>query len=276
MTVIGFAGGKSKACKKLWEIFHRYYPECDLLVSPFFGGGSFEMFVQKKTGAHVFANDCDARLMDFWRYFQSNRNDFINAVVRCPRMTYEKFHEIRKRILKTNSNAKTRRQRAIDFYLLNRCSFGALTLAGGFADSMADAFHNRSKESLRKVDVEHIDFVCGDWKPFCTKALKIARANKLESVMFLDPPYYFGRRMRMYGRDGDVQNSFDHERLYDYLKTKKNWMLCYNNCEHIRKLYGDKSKFIQIPCRWQYTMTQTSRDKTNARAMPELVILPRS
>ena len=43
--------------------------------------------------------------------------------------------------------------------------------------------------------------------------------------MFLDPPYYISN------------NKFDHQRLYECLSTKYNWILIYNDCEFIKALY---------------------------------------
>lgn len=273
MSVIGYAGGKSKACKTLSKIWRHHYPDCDVVISPFFGGGSFEYFLQRQHGIFVLANDCDSRLIDFWTYLQLHREELISSVRKCPRLTYEKFHAIRHRILNTK---QTWKQRALDFYVLNRCSFGALTLAGGFAASMANAFHSRSADNLRKLDLSRVQFSCSDWESFTKKSLQEASREGLHSALFLDPPYYFGRRMRMYGRDGDVQNAFDHQRLFKFLSKQSNWMLCYNNCEYIRHLYRDKTKFIQIPCRWQYSMTATSKAKSVGTQKPELVILPRN
>ena len=43
-------GGKTRACKIIDEIINQYFKieQFDILVSPFFGGGSFEFYVQNK------------------------------------------------------------------------------------------------------------------------------------------------------------------------------------------------------------------------------------
>ena len=45
-----YPGGKTRACKILDEIFNEYYDvkSFDSIISPFFGGGSFEFFIQNK------------------------------------------------------------------------------------------------------------------------------------------------------------------------------------------------------------------------------------
>jgi DNA adenine methylase len=46
-----YPGGKTRACKKLDEILQQHFTltEFNTLVSPFFGGGSFEFFCRINT-----------------------------------------------------------------------------------------------------------------------------------------------------------------------------------------------------------------------------------
>jgi len=54
-----YPGGKTRACKILDEILMNNFNMADfkVVVSPFFGGGSFEFFLQKKYGYSIVAND---------------------------------------------------------------------------------------------------------------------------------------------------------------------------------------------------------------------------
>ncbi len=49
---------------------------------------------------------------------------------------------------------------------------------------------------------------------------------------------------------------FDHEKLYKYLKNKKNWIMTYNDCDYIRNLYND---FTIIETSWSYGMNKSKK-----------------
>ena len=82
-------------------------------------------------------------------------------------------------------------------------------------------------------------------------------------TVFLDPPYYI--ESKLYGKDGDLHRNFQHERLASLLKTRNDWLLCYNDCEYIRKLYeGCRIQKVN----WSYGMNTTKESN-------EIIIMPR-
>jgi DNA adenine methylase len=78
----------------------------------------------------------------------------------------------------------------------------------------------------------------------------------LNGIIFLDPPYYLEKQSKLYGNNGDMHENFNHNLLYDTLKEKKYWIMTYNNCEFIRKLYKD---FIIIEVDWAYGMNKSKK-----------------
>jgi len=84
-----------------------------------------------------------------------------------------------------------------------------------------------------------------------------------KSLLFLDPPYYLEKQSKLYGNNGDMHENFNHNQLYDLIKTKKNWLITYNNCDYIRDLYKDY-KILEVD--WKYGMNKT---KTSS----EIIIL---
>ena len=72
--------------------------------------------------------------------------------------------------------------------------------------------------------------------------------------MFLDPPYYLENNSKLYGNNGDMHEDFNHEKLFNILKSKKNWLLTYNNCEYIRNLYKD---YLILDVNWSYGMNKS-------------------
>lgn len=57
---------------------------------------------------------------------------------------------------------------------------------------------------------------------------------------FLDSPYYSVTKSRLYGKKGDLDTSFNHQKLCENLKnTKHKFLLTYDDSELIRNLYKD-------------------------------------
>ena len=75
-------------------------------------------------------------------------------------------------------------------------------------------------------------------------------------LLFTDPPYYLENKAKLYGIKGDIHENFNHQHLFDLLKDRKNWILTYNDCEYIRKLYRD---YTIIDTAWSYGMNKTKK-----------------
>ena len=43
-----------------------------------------------------------------------------------------------------------------------------------------------------------------------------------------------------------MHEKFDHEKLFKCLSTKKNWLMTYNNCDYIRKMYKNYKIIEQV------------------------------
>ena len=52
-----YPGGKTRACKILDEIIVNNNIKIDTIISPFFGGGSFEFYLENKYKIKIIAND---------------------------------------------------------------------------------------------------------------------------------------------------------------------------------------------------------------------------
>ena len=75
-----------------------------------------------------------------------------------------------------------------------------------------------------------------------------------KTLIFLDPPYYLEKKSKLYGKNGDMHEGFNHEGLYKTLSNKTNWIMTYNNCDYIKKLYKDY-KIVNV-C-WSYGMNKS-------------------
>jgi len=250
-----YPGGKTRAIKLLWGFLKTEYPTRTVLVSPFFGGGSFELYCGAQ-GMKVYGSDLFYPVSNFWKELLRNPLDVLQTASLLKPLSKAEFYRIRNTIL---TETDTTLQAAF-FFAINRSSFSGSTFSGGYSQESAEKrFTDSSLERLRMTDMRNIVSVSTlDFEDFLKR-----HTPDTNKVVFLDPPYCI--KNYLYGRDGDIHLDFDHKRLADVLHKRDDWILCYNDCERIRELYSDCR--IQV-VNWSYSMN--SSKKSN-----EILILPK-
>lgn len=218
-------------------MFAQYIPsEIKSLCSPFFGGGSIELYLDSK-GIKIFGYDIFEPLVNFWQHIISNPVEVANIVKQYYPLNKNKFYYLQKNYYKYYS----KKEMAAIYYVLNRSSFSGLTFFGGMSPN-----HPRfSTNSIKKLEnftvnnliVEKLDFT-----------LSIPKHK--QDFLYCDPPYL--NKEKLYYNS----TKFNHEELYYLLEQHDNWILSYNDCETIRKMYN-KYKII-IP-EWKYGMSKQKK-----------------
>lgn len=243
-----YPGGKTKAVKKLDVLLQN---NTDLskyknLISPFFGGGSFEFYLQNKYKLFINANDKFTPLLTFWLKAQNNKEEICKKLSEDLNITKENFFKYRKCIMELKDTNLI----ALYYFIINRCSYNGTTLSGGFSlEASKKRFTKSSIKRIEKLNLDFVKFTNLDFTDFLMNF-----DNNEENIYFLDPPYYL--TTKLYGNNGDMQEYFDHQRLQKILKSKNNWILCYNDCEYIRNLYKDY-KIIDLD--WKYGMNKSKK-----------------
>ena len=245
-----YPGGKTRACAKLYDIFtynfdHKNY---NTLMSPFVGGGSFELHMFNKHAFKIMANDKFKPLYSFWNACKNNKSDLCAKIQKefDSEISKNDFTNMRKCIMESADEV----DQATKFFVINRCSFSGATLSGGFsAESASKRFTQNSIENVKSLKLHDFDFYNLDFQEFIQKWTP-------GSFIFLDPPYYLGNQSKLYGKQGDMHENFDHEKLYESIKNIKGWMMTYNDCEYIRELYKD---FTITETTWTYGMNKTKK-----------------
>jgi len=246
-TLLRYPGGKAKAIK----ILEQYIPEdTTKIVSPFFGGGSLEFHLASK-GVEVEGYDIFKPIVNFWRAVKHDKHQLVEEIRKLLPINKEKFSYLQNVLRhKNDSLFILDHEAAAIFFILNRCSFSGTTLSGGFSQ---EACNGRLTESsiqrILNFNSSGVEVVCKTFEEV------IPNAN---SLLFCDPPYYLGKKSKLYGNSGDTHKNFDHESLAKLLKEKNNWILCYNDHEYIRELYKDFR--IEVPS-WNYGMSQDKKSK---------------
>ena len=240
-----YPGGKTRACKIIEGVLTKYIDIPPTLVSPFFGGGSFEFYLQNKYNLDIIANDKFIPLYQLWLSAKNNKKELCTLIDSLHPATKEQFATYRENIMKETNPLK----QAAWYFIINRCSFSGATLSGGFSKQAAEKrFTKSSIQRLKNVDLSKTTFSNDDFTDF------IPRYKN--HFMFLDPPYYLEKKSKLYGKNGDLHESFDHKKLASLLKEVPTWILCYNDCTYIRKLYEG---YTIVEVNWNYGMNKSKK-----------------
>jgi DNA adenine methylase len=254
-----YPGGKTRACKPLLEILQNYLEitKYRTLISPFFGGGSFEFFLQSKFDLDIRANDKFQPLYTFWKCCKDNKEELVESLD-CYLDSIDKtlFAQLRSEILEE----KNALSQGVMYFIINRCSFSGATLSGGFSlEASKKRFTESSIHRISDLDLSRFEIYNLDFEEFINNHIK----ENSQDLLFLDPPYYLEKGSKLYGSNGDLHEDFDHERLFECLSNQKDWIMTYNNCEYVRNLYKD---YTIIDTEWSYCMNKT-------KASSEIVII---
>ena len=243
-----YPGGKTRGCKVIEEqlLQHTDLSKYAKIISPFFGGGSFEFYMQNKYGFGIIANDKFNPLYRFWNAAKTKKEDLCRLLLPLRPTTKEKFTQYRNNIMTEKDPLIC----AAWYFVINRCSFSGATLSGGFSQQAAEKrFTESSITRVNNLDLSKTEIHNEDFTTFLTKDYE-------NGLIFLDPPYYLQKASKLYGKNGDLHETFDHNGLAKILKTKNHWILCYNDCSYIRELYNE---YNIISVNWSYGMNKTKK-----------------
>ncbi|HEY2728105.1 MAG TPA: DNA adenine methylase, partial [Parafilimonas sp.] len=234
-----YPGGKTRGVEFITQFFPK---NLDKLLSPFFGGGSIELSIAAK-GTLIYGYDIFSPLVEFWQCLLTQPNQLADAVENFYPLSKENFYKLQY----MQTQFKTKLERAAVYYVLNRSSFSGATLSGGMSPNHP-RFTLTSIERLKNyfnpnIKVERADF-------------KTSLEKHPFTFAYLDPPYLI--ESSLYGKKGNAHRDFNHEELADILKKREHWILSYNDCEEIRKLYKG---FHIITPNWKYGMPNDKMSK---------------
>jgi len=248
-----YPGGKTRAIKILEPLVKQRFPTQKMIISPFLGGGSFELHMLG-LGYKLNTNDLFKPLYTFWLMCMQQPAELQTLIKTYMPMTKEKFLQIRTSIVTDTVPLSI----AAKYFVINRSSFSGSTFCGGYsAESGEKRFTENSVRKIGALDLSGLTLENKDCLDFIRSHPQTA-----DTMLFLDPPYYISTYI--YGRDGDMHEGFNHAALVDLLKERTDWILCYNDCPYIRELYkGYKIDTVS----WAYGMNSTKKSS-------EILIFP--
>jgi len=193
----------------------QYFPdlrEYDEFREPFLGGGSVAIHVTKKyPDVKIWVNDLYEPLVNFWQQLQmfgrEMRDELLQLKYRHVEPTSAKnlFLDAKKYLARPLEDSENF-QRAVSFYVVNKCSFSGLTESSSFSDQASD--NNFSIKGIDKLP--GYSEIIKNWRitNYSYDYLLGAEGN---AFVYLDPPYDI--KDNLYGRKGSMHKGFDHDRF---------------------------------------------------------------
>lgn len=300
ISPLRYAGGKSKAIGLILENLPRLKEK--KIVSPFFGGGSFELCVSQNLGFQVIGYDIFNILVNFWNVLINEKDRFIleleKMVVDKDNFDYNRhvllnyWNKVKpedlnyktQKVVELKENDKTlldndKVKQAVYYYYNMTLSYGPMFLGWPSSVEINKDKFIRKIEKLKKLNLTNISIECSDFESVILK--------HRDDFLFLDPPYYLEGDSKMFkGMYPNCNfaihhNNFDHKKMHTLLKDHKGgFLITYNNCEVIREWYKDY--ILKYP-EWQYTYGQgetrigknrkESNKKDNIKDSHEIIII---
>lgn len=225
-----YPGGKSKAINQIVEYLPESFAE---FREPFVGGGSVFIYLKQKfPDLKFWINDLNHELFLFWKLAQSDIANLVREV-RHIKDKYTNGKLLFLELTSVNVNNLSDLERAVRFFVLNRITFSGTVESGGFSQ---EAFHKRftdtSIERLEKLEnilTENVQITNLDYS-------HLLNTEGKNVFLFLDPPYYSATKSKLYGKDGDLHTSFNHQRFAELLsQCHYSWLITYDNSLQIRE-----------------------------------------
>jgi DNA adenine methylase len=219
----------------------------------------------------LIVNDKFTPLYNFWKQIKHNKDELYEKLIKIKSVSKEDFTNYRSNIFEFNNDML---QQAFQYFVINRCSFSGATLSGGFSEEASKKrFTLSSINKIHNLDLSFCDIYNEDFEDFIHKmyhdssdsARATTHTTSNNALLFLDPPYYLNDKSKLYGNNGDMHEKFDHQKLFETIKSKKNWIMTYNDCDYIKELYKD---FIIINTNWSYGMNKSKKSS-------EIIIISR-
>lgn len=258
-TPLRYPGGKSKAINKIAPLIP-YFSE---FREPFVGGGSLYIYSKQLYPTREYwINDLNNDLYHFWQELKDNPQELISSIQHIKDITKDG-----KKLFKgfiENHKSKSGLEKAIRFFVLNRITFSGTVDSGGYSEGaflkrFTQSSINRLKElspTLQKTKITNHDYE------------QILREPGKNVFIFLDPPYLSATKSRLYGKNGHLHLSFDHERFAKVMKEiDHKWMITYDDCPKIRKLFS----FANI-ISWEFQYGMNNYKQGMAEKGKELII----
>jgi len=238
-TPLRYPGGKSRACTKMGQFFPdlREYVE---FREPFLGGGSVAIHVSKLyPHLKIVVNDLYEPLINFWVNLQTFGDELTKElkglkITNCNQDSARCLFAEMKDVI--NDSTHTDLERAVAFYVVNKCSFSGLTESSSFSPQASDS--NFSMRGIEKLP-EYSEII-SHWHINSYSYEYCFRTDVHDGLfMYLDPPYDI--KDNLYGKSGSMHKSFDHDKFAADCDehNNTNMLISYNSDQLVKDRFKD-------------------------------------
>jgi site-specific DNA-adenine methylase len=233
-TPLRYPGGKSRACVKM----DPYFPDLlnyDEFREPFLGGGSVAIHITKKyPNLNIWVNDLYEPLVNFWQQLQMFGVDMKDKLVDL-KSKYNTPDKARELFLKSkvciNEPILSNLDRAVSFYVVNKCSFSGLTESSSFSEQASNS--NFSMRGIEKLP--EYSKVIERWR-ITNYSYDYLLRESGNAFVYLDPPYDI--KDNLYGNKGSMHKGFDHDKFAsDCDSCSMDQLISYNSDQLVKERF---------------------------------------
>jgi len=266
-TPLRYPGGKSRAVVKLAQ----YLPDLrtyDEFRESFLGGGSVAIYVTKQYPyLDIWVNDLYEPLVNFWQQLQMFGTDLkdnlkgIKLANNKPELARDLFLYCKDKL---HEEGRSNLNRAVDFYIINKCSFSGLTESSSFS-----AQASNSNFSLRGIEkLPEYSKLISKWR-ITNYSYDYMMDGDTGAFMYLDPPYDI--KDNLYGNKGSMHKGFDHDKFAaDCDLNNMDMMVSYNSSQLIKDRF---KTWKAIEFAHTYTMRSVGEYMRDQHERKELVLI---
>ena len=266
-TPLRYTGAKSRALSKIFQ-FAPDLTKIKQYREPFLGGGSVALEMSKRYPLmDIWVNDLYEPLYNFWCVLQHDVDELYETLydlksVYCNQDAARCLFDAMKEAI--NNKDITDVERAVAFYVVNKCSFSGLTESSSFSAQASDS--NFSMNGINKL-IEYSHMI-ESWTITNLSYEELLTDDK-DIFLYLDPPYDI--KDNLYGKSGDMHKRFDHD---DFAKQCDHhtspMLISYNSDQIVKDRFKEwsVSEFAHT-----YTMRSVGCYNTEQASRKELVLL---
>lgn len=260
--IFRYPGGKTRLVPVLSEYIQNYMHDGGAFHDVFVGGGSVLIHAaQIYPKSPLFANDKDPWMFAFWSVLVGKSSEFdelVSRVSKSPTISMFKAMRLEK--------PTSRVDRAYYAVFFNRTTFSGMAGSGPIG-----GYEQKSEWKIGcRYNAERLCEELREWRSMLRGRLSVSQddgaayARRTRSFMYLDPPYY-KQGPALYESSMGAE---DHRALSAALRGKGRWVLSYDNCPEVQRLYAWANR-VEIPAR--YSMRGKKYDWKSDK---EMVITP--
>tara|TARA_B100001996_G_scaffold3919_1_gene3362 strand:- start:1328 stop:2194 length:867 start_codon:yes stop_codon:yes gene_type:complete len=268
-TPLRYPGGKSRAVTKM----DQYFPDLRNYVEfrePFLGGGSVAIHISKKyPHLKIVVNDLYEPLVNFWSNLQ-----MFGVEMKDQLLDYKLTHNDPDSARELFNNSKdilgkageSPIDRAVAFYIVNKCSFSGLTESSSFSPQASNS--NFSVRGIEKLP--GYSEIISNWHINGYSYEYLLRENVHDGIfMYLDPPYDI--KDNLYGKKGSMHKNFDHDQFaQDCDEHSIPMMVSYNSDQLVRDRFkGWNAAEFDLT----YTMRSVGEYMRDQKKRKELILM---